>query len=199
MFDESERYSSRFSCPARPDVVTYNASMDACARAMLPSALWVQWVHFFFRSPVFFIKKLDSPSSNSIQKCDSEVCSAIHFAHLVPSCRGEVVSQWHWAMILPLFHRPNGWKATQFPSQSTPVCSSSIGSAIYFEFLNLVLSCYTLVFIESCQGYCLTRGTYMRFPTSSLRFRLQQRSGSAVAEMFDLVRCVTGMLFRMQD
>ena len=51
------------------------------------------------------------------------------------------------------------WKATQFQSQSTPVCSSSTGSAIYFKFLNLVLSFYTLVFIESCQGYCLKRGT----------------------------------------
>ena len=187
--------------PALPDP-TWSPTMPAWMPVRVPCCpvpCGCSGCIFFFRSPVFFIKKLDSPSSNSIQKCDSEVCSAIHFAHLVPSCRGEVVSQWHWAMILPLFHRPNGWKATQFPSQSTPVCSSSIGSAIYFEFLNLVLSCYTLVFIESCQGYCLPRGTYMRFPTSSLRFRLQQRSGSAVAEMFDLVRCVTGMLFRMQD
>ena len=57
MFDESERYSSRFSCPARPDVVTYNASMDACARAMLLSALWVRWVHCFFFVEAQFLKK----------------------------------------------------------------------------------------------------------------------------------------------
>ena len=165
MFDESERYSnpgSGLPCQTgRGHLQCQHGCLCACHAAQCLVGAVGAYVFLFFSKPSKK-KKLNSPSSNSIQKCDSEVCSAIHFAHLVPSCRGEVVSQWHWAMILPLFHRPMVGRQrniTQFPSQSTPVCSSSIGSAIYFEFLNLVLSFYTLVFIESCQGYCLKRGT----------------------------------------